>query len=83
MKIRIFALAKDLGLDSKDLIQTCRDAGLDVKASPLASISEDERDMILARLEEKGSSAAQVESEDMDVQTPIRDETGKGQGSGN
>ena len=47
MKIRIFALAKELNLDSKDLIQACNDAGLNVKSSPLASISPDERDMVL------------------------------------
>lgn len=47
MKIRIFALAKELGLDSKDLIQHCNDAGLNVKNSALASISPAERDMVL------------------------------------
>ncbi len=47
MKIRIFALAKELGVDSKDLIQQCNDAGLDVKSSPLASISPAERDVLM------------------------------------
>ncbi|MEW4529241.1 translation initiation factor IF-2 [Maioricimonas sp. JC845] len=47
MKIRIFALAKELGLDSKELIQRCNEAGLNVKSSPLASISPEERDMVL------------------------------------
>lgn len=47
MKIRIFALAKELNLDSKELIQYCNDAGLNVKSSPLASISPEERDMVL------------------------------------
>jgi translation initiation factor IF-2 len=47
LKIRIFALAKELDLDSKELIQYCNDAGLNVKSSPLASISPEERDMVL------------------------------------
>ncbi len=50
MKIRIFALAKELGIDSKDLIQHCNDAGLAIKASPLASVSPEERDMVLEHL---------------------------------
>ena len=56
LKIRIFALAKELGLDSKDLIQTCNDAGLHVKSSPLASISPEERDMVLAFMKKGGSA---------------------------
>lgn len=50
MKIRIFALAKELGFDSKDLIQHCNDAGLDVKSSPLASITPTERDVLMQHL---------------------------------
>lgn len=50
MKIRIFALAKELGFDSKDLIQHCNDAGLDVKSSPLASITPVERDVLMQHL---------------------------------
>lgn len=61
MKIRIFALAKELGFDSKDLIQHCNDAGLDVKSSPLASITPAERDVLmqhLKSLQKKPSSVA-------------------------
>ena len=61
MKIRIFALAKELGVDSKDLIQHCNDAGLDVKSSPLASITPAERDVLmqhLKTLETKPASAS-------------------------
>lgn len=53
MKIRIFALAKELNLDSKELIQYCNDAGLNVKSSPLASISPEERDMVLGFMKER------------------------------
>jgi len=61
LKIRIFALAKELGVDSKDLIQHCNDAGLDVKSSPLASITPAERDVLmqhLKTLETKPASAS-------------------------
>ncbi|OAI53034.1 translation initiation factor IF-2 [Planctomyces sp. SCGC AG-212-M04] len=59
MKIRIFALAKELNLDSKDLIQACNDAGLNVKSSPLASISPEEKDMVLGFMKnrQQGSTA--------------------------
>lgn len=55
MKIRIFALAKELGLDSKELIDYAAQAGVEVKNSALASISPEERDLILSRM--KSASA--------------------------
>jgi len=63
LKIRIFALAKELGIDSKELIEACNNAGLSVKASPLASISPDERDLVLSHLRsaDKPSSATAPE----------------------
>jgi translation initiation factor IF-2 len=56
-KIRLFALAKELDIDSKDLIQLCNDAGLDVKASPLASITPDERDRLVEHLKQVRSAS--------------------------
>ena len=58
MKIRIFALAKDLDIDSKDLIQACTEVGLTVKSSPLASITPEERDLVLAHLKSRKPSGA-------------------------
>ncbi|WP_459554632.1 translation initiation factor IF-2 [Lacunimicrobium album] len=61
MKIRIFALAKEWNLDSKDLIKHCNDAGVPVKSSPLSSISPEERDLVLDYINKLGvnqSSAA-------------------------
>lgn len=55
MKIRIFALAKELGLDSKDLIESAAEAGVEVKNSALASISHEERDQILSYLKSRES----------------------------
>ena len=55
LKIRIFALAKELDIDSKDLIQACTEVGLNVKSSPLASVSPEERDLVLAHLKSRKS----------------------------
>lgn len=57
MKIRIFALAKELGLDSKELITHCNSAGVRLKNSALASISPEERDVVLKFLETKTVSS--------------------------
>ncbi|MEZ6047861.1 MAG: translation initiation factor IF-2 N-terminal domain-containing protein [Planctomycetaceae bacterium] len=56
MKVRIFALAKELGLDSKDLIDLASEAGVIVKNSALASISPEERDVIVAHVNSKSGS---------------------------
>lgn len=59
MKIRIFALAKELDYDSKELIKHCNDAGIPVKSSALASISPEERDHLLNYLDSlKGNKVA-------------------------
>ena len=52
LKVRIFALAKQLGMDTKVLIQHANDAGIPVKSS-LASISPAERDVVLEYLKGK------------------------------
>nr|AUN35764.1 translation initiation factor 2 [uncultured bacterium] len=58
MKIRIFALAKELGLDSKELIEHCNAAGVHLKHSALASISPEERDIVMKHLEAQGTVGA-------------------------
>lgn len=60
MKIRIFALAKELDMDSKLLIDYCQRLGIDIKNSPLASISPEEKDRVLALIKQGplGSEAA-------------------------
>ena len=52
-KIRIFSLAKELGLDSKVLIKHCNDAGVPVKSSALAAISPEEKQIVLDHLSGK------------------------------
>jgi len=55
LKIRIFALARDLGLDSKVLIDLCDEAGVKLR-NALATISEEERDTVVAYIRSKGTS---------------------------
>jgi translation initiation factor IF-2 len=58
LKIRIFTLAKELNMDSKILIGNCQKLGMTIKDSPLASISEEERDRVLAYMKQ-GTGAAE------------------------
>jgi translation initiation factor IF-2 len=55
LKIRIFALARDLGLDSKVLIDLCEEAGVRLR-NALATISEEERDQVVAYIRKKGAA---------------------------
>lgn len=64
MKIRIFALAKELGLDSKVLIDLCNEAGLNIKASALASITPEERDLVMRMLDGKGPAEPEPAAEE-------------------
>ncbi len=71
MKIRIFALARDLGLDSKVLIDLCEEAGVKLR-NALATISEEERDQVVAFIKKKGASPT-VETAAAEP-TPVRDQ---------
>ena len=73
LKVRIFSLAKELEMDSKVLIQHCADAGLDVKNSPLASITEAERDQLMAHLATVDTTAP-AEAESTEPLVPVREE---------
>jgi translation initiation factor IF-2 len=64
LKIRIFALARDLGLDSKVLIDLCEEAGVKLK-NALATISEEERDQVVAYIQKKGNHGS------IDVAAPV------------
>ncbi|RMG38529.1 MAG: translation initiation factor IF-2 [Planctomycetota bacterium] len=57
--MRIFQLAKELDLDSKVLLKKCAEAGIKVKSSALASISEEERDAVVAFIEEEKRKEAE------------------------
>ena len=70
MKIRIFALARDLGLDSKVLIDLCEQAGVKLR-NALATISEEERDTVVAYIRSKGTITG-VSATPVEI-TPVRD----------
>jgi translation initiation factor IF-2 len=53
--IRIYSLAKDLGLDSKELVDLCARIGIQGKGSALASLEDDEIARIKKHLEEKAA----------------------------
>jgi translation initiation factor IF-2 len=58
LKIRIFALAKELDIDSKLLIDYCSKAGITIKNSALASISPEERDRVMDIIRSSGAPPA-------------------------
>jgi translation initiation factor IF-2 len=75
LKIRIFALARDLGLDSKVLIDLCEEAGVKLR-NALATISEEERDQVVAYVRKKGT-AVTPQAPIPDV-APVREQTPHG-----
>ena len=46
MPVRIYALAKELNIDGKDLVAICERAGITGKGSALASLSDEETDKV-------------------------------------
>lgn len=50
MPIRIYALAKELKIDSKDLVDICTKAGISGKGSALASLDDGEVEKVRAFL---------------------------------
>lgn len=56
--IRIYALAKDLKLDSKDLVDLCQKAGITGKGSALASLEDDETAKLKAYLDNSSKRSA-------------------------
>ena len=58
MPVRIYALAKELDLDSKDLVDLCAKVGIQGKGSALASLTDDEVAKIRSFLKSGGPRAA-------------------------
>ena len=75
LKIRIFALAKELGMDSKILIEHCNAAGIQIKNSALASISPEEKDRVLKHMEsaKNQGSTATASAPVAPSRDPVRD----------
>jgi translation initiation factor IF-2 len=56
-KVRIFALARELGMESKDLVALCRQHGIEVK-SQLSTIEPEVRDQVVQLVQKKGSASS-------------------------
>lgn len=74
MAARIYALAKELKLDSKVLVDLCPSAGVTGKGSALASLTDEEVDKIKAYLSGSAKPAAivDVRPEPVAPPTPVR-----------
>ena len=57
MAIRIYALAKQLRVEHKKLVDVCKDAGIVGKGSALASLSDEEVEVIKDHLRRPGKAA--------------------------
>ena len=58
MAVRIYALAKELKIDSKILVEMCPKAGVTGKGSALASLTDEEADKVRAFVSSGGKPAA-------------------------
>lgn len=76
MPKRIYALAKELAMDSKDLVDLCTKIGIQNKGSALASLEDDEVDRIEKYLAGSGkeaeASAPAADAPAPRVEAPIR-----------
>ena len=71
MAVRIYSLAKDLGLDSKELVDLCTRIGIQNKGSALASLEDEEIARIKKHLSDK--SAATTAAAAPPVAKPTRE----------
>ncbi len=60
MPVRIYALAKDLKLDSKDLVDIVKKAGITSKGSALASLTDDEAQRVRDHIAGSGKAEEPV-----------------------
>ncbi|TWT93988.1 translation initiation factor IF-2 [Stieleria varia] len=67
---RIYALAKDLNLDSKDLVDLVKKVGITGKGSALASLTEDEVQRVKEHLAGASASAPKAAAKEAPVATP-------------
>ncbi len=72
MAVRIYSLAKDLGMDSKELVDLCTRIGIQGKGSALASLEDEEIVRIKRHIEEKAAPAAAAPAAPQVVK-PIRE----------
>lgn len=58
-KIRVYALARELNMESKDLLDICRDANISVR-NQLSNLEPEQRDLIIEMVRRGGSVATQT-----------------------
>ena len=68
-KVRVFALARQMGVDSKTVIDICRSLGFDVK-SQLASLEADQVETLKQRIAKGGKTAEPVRQASAPVLPP-------------
>ena len=73
MKIRLFALARELGLDSKVLIELCDEAGVKLR-NALATITPEEKDQVVAFIENRNGSGSSPPVPAEEELVPVREE---------
>ena len=56
-KVRVYALARELNMESKDLLDLCRQAGFDVK-NQLSSLDPEQRDAVEQMVKRGGPAVA-------------------------
>ncbi|QDV66681.1 Translation initiation factor IF-2 [Rosistilla carotiformis] len=71
MAVRIYALAKDLKIDSKELVQICNKVGVTGKGSALASLDDDEVEKVKKHLSQLGAPKVEKVAIKEDVR-PVR-----------
>ncbi|EAQ79780.1 translation initiation factor IF-2 [Blastopirellula marina] len=79
MPIRIYALAKELDIDSKELVEICNRAGVTGKGSALASLTDDELDKVKSYISGGGKkqdrkAKASGAAKEAVIDQPIREE---------
>ena len=70
MPVRIYAFAKELGLDNKQLLDACEQIGIVGKSSALASLDDEETAQVKSFLLSGGAAAAQ--EPEPDIAAPVR-----------
>ena len=60
LAVRIYSLAKDLKVDSKELVDICTKAGVPGKGSALASLTEEEVEKVKQFLKGGGTAKAKA-----------------------
>ena len=79
MPVRIYALAKELKLDSKELVELCKKAGISGKGSALASLDDDEAQRVTQFIQggaEKKKAAPSATAPLEAVRTPVTPQGG-------